>query len=103
MSKHVLSVDGSGNVQLRDVDREVVDPARKLVSDARSILTPTGIFSTISEPNSNTPIFPVVGAQYRPNNRDFKCPEEGACPNQYTCIKRGDEGRCYELHWNRDH
>ena len=123
MSVNTFAFDDDGNVTLYDVQKEVfdpalqivsdarkdiqnelVDPARKLIDDTRGLLTPKGIFGIISKSGgSSAPVFPLVDVQYRPGNRDFKCPQEGACPEGYTCIKRDGQGRCYQMRWNRNH
>lgn len=102
-AKNTLSFDEHGNVTMHDIDKEIFQPARKLVSDARNILTPGGIWGTISTQRGGAPIIPVVSGQYRPNNQDFKCPQQGHCPEGYHCIARSGEGRCYGLRWNRNH
>ncbi len=99
MTNNVLSVDDSGNVILKNADAEIFNPARQLVSDARNILTPTGLWGTISQQHSNVPIIATVGDMHPTS----VCNLGTGCPGGYTCVKRSGTGRCYVLEWNRPH
>ena len=99
----VQPIENSVQNITNDLDHRVSSVHNEL----RAFKTPAGVFSTISpQHQTGFPVFPLIGEQYRPNNRDYHCSGTAGCPASYTCMvrDRGDMiGRCYQLHWNRAH